>query len=218
LTTLGLPTGTFSHSYGLETYVQDGTVHDLETFRRFVIAYLLHGLAPADAAVVALAHQAVRAEEWSRLEGLDRLLTALKVVRELRAASLKTGRALLRLARQVFPSAALDRYADAVAKEQARGNMAVVFGCITGSLGPDPEAAVLAFLSSSVGSLTTVATRLIPLRPTAAQRLVRELQGVISRAMVVAVDTTEAEVASSVPAIDIAGMRHERLYSRLYMS
>jgi urease accessory protein UreF len=36
--------------------------------------------------------------------------------------------------------------------------------------------------------------------------------------MVVAVDTTEAEVASSVPAIDIAGMRHERLYSRLYMS
>jgi urease accessory protein UreF len=29
---------------------------------------------------------------------------------------------------------------------------------------------------------------------------------------------TADQLTSSVPAIDIAGMRHERLYSRLYMS
>ena len=63
-----------------------------------------------------------------------------------------------------------------------------------------------------------MATRLIPLSPTAAQRLVREFHEDITRATLGAVARREDQLASSVPAIDIAAMRHERLYSRLYMS
>ena len=32
LTSAAFPTGAFSHSYGLETFVQAGRVHDLATF------------------------------------------------------------------------------------------------------------------------------------------------------------------------------------------
>jgi len=218
LTNAGFPTGAFSHSYGLETYVQAGTVNDLETFRAFARAYLQQALAPTDGAVVGLVHRAVGERAWEPVVRLDRTLTALKVAREPRAASLKTGRALLRVATEVFRTDILERYAALVASGEARGNLAVAFGCVMGSATVSAEVAVLAFLTSSVTSLTAVATRLIPLSPTAAQRLVREFHEDITRATLGAVARREDQLASSVPAIDIAAMRHERLYSRLYMS
>ena len=218
LTNAGFPTGAFSHSYGLETYVQAGTVNDLETFRAFARAYLHQALAPTDGAAVGLVHRAVGEQAWDPVIRLDRTLTALKLSREPRAASLKTGRALLRAAVEVFRTATLERYASLVASSEARGNLAVAFGCVTGSAGVTAEVGVLAFLASSVTSLTAVATRLIPLSATAAQRLVREFQEDITRASLYALARREDQLASSVPAIDIACMRHERLYSRLYMS
>jgi urease accessory protein len=135
LTSAALPTGAFSHSYGLETYVQDGRVSSLSSFGLYARAYLHHSLAPADGAVVALAHRAVLGEDGDGLAHLDVLLTAMKLVREGRTASLKTGHALLRVAREVFPDEALDRYAASVAAGQAQGHFAVTFGCVTATLG-----------------------------------------------------------------------------------
>jgi urease accessory protein len=218
LTSAAFPTGTFSHSYGLETLVQAGRVHDLATFGEWLEVHLRHAAGPTDGAATALVQRAALAADWPAVIRIDGLLTALKLASEIQAASLSTGLAMLRAAREVFPGPAIDHYAGLVGERQARGNAAAVFGCITADLGVPTPVAVLTFLWGIASSLTAVATRLVPLGALATQRLLREREPVIREAAARAEARGERELGSAAVAQDIAALRHARLYSRLYIS
>ncbi len=218
LTSGSFPTGAFSHSYGLETFVQEGLVHDVPTFGDWLAAHLTHAAAPTDGAAVALVNRAVTTGDWDAVARIDALLTALKLAPEIRAASLTTGRAALRAARDVFPAPPVESYAALLDERHARGNLAAVFGCVTASLKIAPSASVLAFLWGAASSLTGVATRLVPLGAVAAQRRLRELSACVRDAATAADSLGEHELHASTVAQDIAALRHARLYSRLCIS
>ena len=218
LTSAAFPTGAFSHSYGLETFVQAGRVHDLATFGEWLDVHLACSAGPTDGAAVALVQAAATREDWDAVVRIDRLLTALKLAPEIQAASLSTGQAALRAAREVFPGALLGRYAGLFGEHRARGNAAAVFGCVAADLKVPAQVAVLAFLWGVASGLTAVATRLVPLGGIAAQRLLREMQPRIRDAALHAEARREHELGSSAIAQDIAALRHARLYSRLYIS
>jgi len=218
VTGAAFPTGAFSHSYGLETFVQTGQVHDLATFGEWLDTHLSAAAGPTDGAAVALVQRAAAGGDWPAVARVDLLLTALKLAPETRSASLATGQAALRAAREVFPGPALDHYAALVAERQTRGNAAAVFGCVAADLKLPPTTAVLAFLWGLAAALTAVGTRLVPLGGIAAQRLLREFQPRIRETAVRAEARREHELAASAVGLDIAALRHARLYSRLYIS
>lgn len=126
----GFPTGAFSHSYGLETLVQEGRVRDVSTFGQWLGAHVTYALAPTDGAGVGLAQRAVVRGDWDGVTRIDRLLTALKLAPEVRRASLGTGQAMLRAAREVFGGEATRRYGELVTRGAAFGNAAVVFASV----------------------------------------------------------------------------------------
>jgi urease accessory protein len=218
LTGAAFPTGAFSHSYGLETVVQLGRVHDLATFGEWLEVHLVHAAGPTDGAAVALVGRAASRGDWETVARVDGLLTALKLAPEVRAASLAIGQAAVRAAREVFPGPALGRYTALLADRRARGNAAVVFGCVAADLRVSARVSVLAFLWGLASALTGVATRLVPLGGIAAQRLLRELQPCIRDAAGSAEARREHELAAATLGQDIAAFRHQRLYSRLYIS
>jgi urease accessory protein len=218
LTNGGLPTGAFSHSYGLEAAVQEGEIHDAATFGEWLEVHLTCGVGPADGAAVRLVQLAAAAADWDTVAKLDRLLVALKLAPEVRAASLATGQALLRAAREVFPGERIERYAALLARGEACGNAAAVFACVAADLGLPPAVSVVAYLWTVAASLTGVATRLIPLGAIAAQRVLREAQPWIRGAAIAAERRDERTLGGFTIGQDIAALRHERLYSRLFMS
>jgi urease accessory protein len=218
LTAGGFPTGAFAHSLGLETVVQDGTVHDVITFGEWLDVHLTHSAGPTDGAAVSLMTHAVTAADWDAVIRIDRLLTALKLAPEVREASCAVGRSALRAAREVFPGPAVQSYAALLRDGEACGNMAAAFACIAVDLKLDTRVSVLAYLWSAAASLTAVATRLVPLGGIAAQRCLRELSPVIHTAAARAEAALEDEIGSSSIAQDIAALRHGRLYSRLCIS
>ena len=54
------PTGAFSHSYGLETYIQEDKVHDQATFSQWLHVYLNEQLIYSDGLASHLVYEAIR--------------------------------------------------------------------------------------------------------------------------------------------------------------
>ena len=85
------PTGAFAHSMGLEAFYDAGELRDAGDLRRFV-ELSLDSMATSDCVALGAAYTMDSVEELIRI---DRLLAATKLTRELREASIATGRRFL---------------------------------------------------------------------------------------------------------------------------
>lgn len=208
------PTGSFSHSMALEAFAEAGELRGAEDLER-VVGLHLSTLATSDCV-------ALRASYGADLEGLlrvDRLLTATKLPRELRAASSSTGkRFLLGVAALGVEGTTLTAFTDAVREGASPGNLAVGHGAAAPALGLDLDEALRGYLYAAASSLVAAGQKLIPLGGGAAQRVLFEVGERIEGA-VEASGTMEAdEMHAFAPAIDARSMMHERQRTRLYIS
>ena len=78
------PTGAFSHSYGLETYIQEGTVNNQATFSKWLDVYLNEQLIYADGLVSSIAYEALEENQLRRRYGNLTECWRFKICREKR--------------------------------------------------------------------------------------------------------------------------------------
>ena len=126
------PTGAFNHSYGFETWIDSELINDGSSFEVACRDWLTYSLASADGAAVAHAHRAMQAGDIDALVSLDELVGALKLSREAREASDKTGHALLSALRDVFEPQKLKAFESAIKTGRCAGHQAVIFGAAAG--------------------------------------------------------------------------------------
>ncbi len=209
------PTGAFAHSFGLETYVQDGQIHDRETLESFLQSTLYHGMRTGDALAVGLAYKAT---SIGRIVDLDRRLTAMKIPRELREGSVKIGKQFLRNAATIVESGMLNDYTNRVRLGACAGHHAIAYGLTASAKAVDLRSTLLGYLHACVASQVSAAVRLIPLKPTDAQRVIQDLRADLLEIARFAESAGMDELGGFTPGLDIQSMRHERLYSRLFIS
>lgn len=101
------PTGAFNHSYGFETWIDADALDDAASFGSACRDWLRYAAIPTDGAVVAHAYRHAATGEHDALLERDAIVGALKLSRELREASYKTGRALLAAYRDIFSAGTL---------------------------------------------------------------------------------------------------------------
>ena len=85
------PIGGYSHSYGLETYIQKGIVQDLETAEEYIRKRLSYNFLYTDLLAARLAYEAAERRDLPALDELEDLLEASRIPQELREASQKLG-------------------------------------------------------------------------------------------------------------------------------
>ncbi|MFO1055655.1 MAG: urease accessory UreF family protein [Dongiaceae bacterium] len=212
------PTGAFNHSLGFETWIDAGELETADCLELACRDWLMFGLAGVDGAACAIAYRAAAAGDVPGLLAIDELIGAVKLTREGREASEKTGRSLLGAVRDVFALPGLAVLADAVGAGRCAGHQAVVFGAAGAAAGVSEEETVLAFLQVSLANLVGVGARLIPLGQIDAQRIVRRAWPLLGEATATARATPPERLGAATAGLDVAGMRHERLYTRLCMS
>jgi urease accessory protein len=206
------PTGGFAHSFGLETYVQDGRVKDRKSLEDFIAAHLEGSAGPAIAGRLAS-----RADDEAWIE-LDAGLDAMKSVPEFRTASRQMGRQTLRVAVGLGDDPFLVRLARAVENARAAGHHATVFGAVVGRGGAEPERTAAAYLYATAALLVGAGLRLIALGQLDGQRVVTAMRARIERLAAAAAAATADDLWSFNPALEIAGIRHATLDHRLFRS
>ena len=189
-----LPVGSSAHSFGLETLVDEGALapDNLESF----LSATLEESGAMDAAFVRLAWNA------NDLSRLNQDYGALRLARECRDASLKTGRRFVQLVNGVLDVPVLD----------AGLHYCIAFGAAGAVLGIPEDATVLAYLQQSMTGLVSACQRLMPLGQTAAARILWTLKPAIAKA------AQNREVWCFSPFPELASMRHSSLTTRLFVS
>ena len=212
-----LPIGGFSHSYGLETYVQKGIVHEKDSARHFIVQMLSQNILNTDAAFMSLAYDAASENDIERLFALDQECTAFKAPREIRFASHKLGNRLLK----IFGSGdneIVEKYKEAVNRQITRGNYSVVFGMFAVVFKVTKTDALTGFFYNAAAGMVTNCVKLVPLGQLDGQQILISLHPLIEQLVEKALMPDPEIKGFCCAAFDIRCMQHERLYSRLYMS
>jgi urease accessory protein len=213
-----LPVGGFSHSAGLETYVQSGIVKDAATANAFITGMLSQHIHYTDAALVSMAYDAIANKEFTNIQQLDDLCTAVKLPKEMRQASQKLGIRLIKIFQPVCDNDWLNRYAMAIRSKQLYGHYCLAFGIIAHTLEITKADALTGFYYNAAAGLVTNCVKLVPLSQQVGQELLFSLQSLIMELVQKNQQPEIDLVGLCCTGFDIRSMQHEQLYSRLYMS
>jgi urease accessory protein len=209
------PVGAFSYSSGIEWAVEARDIVDAGGLCRWLASMIGHGSVFCDAALFVHAHRAAAEGDEAALAAVAELAAAFIASKERYLETTAQGQAFLQITRAAWPTPALDRLADGW-----NGPLAcpVVVAAACAGHGIALASALHAFLHGVVSNLVSAGVRLIPLGQTDGQRVLASLEKAIAEAAARAEVTALDDVGASTLRADIAGMRHETQYTRLFRS
>jgi urease accessory protein len=209
------PVGAFSYSSGIEWAVEAGDIGNAEELRRWLAVVIGQGGGFCDAVFLAHAHRAALSGDEAALREVAELAVAFAPSRERHLETTAQGRAFLDTTRAAWPCSALDRL---IATWPGPYAYPVVVAVAAAGHGIALATASHAYLHAVAANLISAGVRLIPLGQTDGQRLLAGLEPVIADTIDRALATALADVGSAAFRADLASMRHETQYTRLFRS
>lgn len=208
------PVGAYSYSHGLEWAVEARQVTDALTLGSWIEDLLVHGAGRSDVIFLAEAWRALAAGDPGALESTAELAAAFAPSAERRLETMAQGTAFLAATLAAWPRPELEALAAhgrQVAYPIAVGASAAVHGL------PLVETAQ-AFAQAFAANIVSAGVRLIPLGQSDGLRVLARLEPLIPRVVAAALAASLDDVAGAAIAADIASMRHETQYTRLFRS
>ena len=209
------PIGAFSYSSGIEWAVEAGDIGDATTLREWLAVMIGEGAGFADAVLFSHAYGAIAANDDSKLRAVAELASALVASKERSLETTAQGRAFLETTQAAWPTPALTRlqavWNGPIALPVAAGGACAGHAVARG-------VAVRAFLQALTANWISAGIRLIPLGQTDGQRILAALEDTVTATAARALETPLDEFGTCAFRADIAGMKHETQYTRLFRS
>lgn len=209
------PVGAFAYSSGIEWAVEAGDINDAASLRDWLTAMLVDGSGYCDGVFLAQTHKAASARDDVTLREIAELAAAFVPSRERQLETSTQGRAFIDIARAAWSHDGLDALVAACGGAIV---YPVAVGLVSAAHKISLPPAMHAFLHAVVSNWISAGARLVPLGQTDSQRILAALEPVVvataRRALIASLD----DLGSATFRADLASLRHETQYTRLFRS
>ena len=214
----GFPIGSYTHSYGMETYIQKDLIQTKEALVEYCTSYLFHNLVRGDAILIQEAYEATIDKDVDRLLELEELCGAMKLAKESRDASVSVGRQFIRTISPLEADPFLAEWKERIDDQTIKGHYAILYGIYSAVSGTSKRHAVLTFMYATLSGLIQNAVRSVPFGQNTGVQAVHKLIQPITEAAELVTTLKIEDISNNALGIELASMQHEYLFSRLYIS
>lgn len=214
------PTGMYTMSNGLEAlFYSKKKVKDANGLRDLIKVYIEYQIGPADCAALGSSYEYAQGSDLQKLLEVDEMLFSMKLIRETREATTRSGIQLLRCVSSfIFNHEILNKYQEAIKVKQASGVYAVALAVVSSALKIPKRKAGLMMLYAFSVSLVGAALRLGMIQHLEGQRIVHELKPSMLNTVNNNIDRPLTGMWQFVPDIDIIQITHERMGSKMFIT
>ena len=212
------PTGMYSMSNGLEAIFYSGKKIKAEELRELVKTYLEYQIGPADCTALGNAYEHAARSNLAKLLEVDKAIFSMKLVQEIRDASMRSGTQLVRCIRSFSDNKILGQYEDAIRGGQAFGPYPVALAVAANAFLIPKEKTALVMLYSFSVSMVGAALRLGMLQHFDGQKVIDELKPTIVKVIQANINRPIEGIWQFAPSIDIIQISHERMNSKMFIT
>jgi urease accessory protein len=209
------PVGAFSYSSGIEWAVEAGDIADATSLYDWLAAMLSCGSGFCDGVFLAATHRGAAAGDKSALREIAELAAAFVPSRERALETTSQGRAFIDIARAAWNC---DRLGPLIAACAGAIVYPVAVGIVSAAHAIPLASTMHAFLHALVSNWISAGARLIPLGQTDSQRVLAALEPIVAATAQRALNASLDDLGSATFRADLAGLRHETQYTRLFRS
>lgn len=214
------PSGAFSHSFGLESAVDEKEVQNGPDLIQWIRAKLTHQIFPCDLILLRQAYDAALKNNIEALQKTDEIAHAMRLPREIREGGSMIAFRMIQTGAELYPDTFMTSCFHLFSKKQLKGDPALAFALVAYAAKIPLEAASFAFCYLFISGQVSASLRLLPIGQQEGQRLIHVLLTWLEKneAMKRAMHDEAVAPQSFMPASEIASMQHETSKVRLFQS
>ena len=209
------PTGMFGQSGGLESFVKSGRVKGGNDVLRFIQGQIKFQLVPCDCAVMSIVMDGAKKGDVARAVAADNLCYSMKLVKEVRRASTRSGRQLLNCVVNITSDSFAKRFYAKVEAKDSEGTYPACLAVAANALGLPEKSALRMMVYSYCVSIVGSAVRLGIITHIEGQNILTRLARVANSAK-----STKRinELWQLTPVTEILQMWHEQDDLRMFIT
>jgi urease accessory protein len=205
-------------SNGIEAIFYSGKKMKAEELRELLKTLVEYQIGPADCTALGNAYDCAAKFNLTKLLEVDRVIFSMKLVQEIRDASIRSGTQLVRCIRSFSDNKMLGQYEDSIRGGRAFGPYPAALAVAANAfLIPKRKAALMMLYSFSV-SVVGAALRLGMLQHFDGQKVIDELKPTIIKIIKANIDRPIEGIWQFAPSMDIIQISHEGMNSKMFIT
>lgn len=221
LTNANFPIGSFSHSFGLETFIRHDIIKDSKTLKEVMKPFLFGQFLHVDMLAILKVYSHLQKNEIDKVFIVDQLASCQGMAKETRKSTRQIGTQMLKIYLELFPdNELLKQYQDKVTKKECYAHPAVVFSIFCFTQNIDIKACLYVHLYSTSSALVQNCVRAIPLGQVEGQKVMLSIKNEMFDELLNKCFTIDIEknFCKNNPSFEVAQINHEEILIRLFMS
>lgn len=212
------PAGLYTMSNGLETLYRQKMVTNADGVKELIQMYYLQQVGPADCVALANAYDFAVHGDLSGVMLVDDVICKIKLVKEQREASMRSGRQLIKCVLALGNNPLITQYHNEIIKSHTPGTYPVSFSVAAQAFGISKQNACLMLFYGFGVSIVGAALRLGIIQHIESQQILDSLKPIISEQVNKYISKPYDQIWQFSPQADIFQMHHEKMEAKMFIT